>query len=68
MMHPVQDVPGAKYIQTMIREPRSLETIVVGVATVLSRTIIFVLRWLGILLLILVGFFVGIVIGVLKRK
>jgi hypothetical protein len=64
----VQNVGGTKYSQFMSLESRSFETFVVGAAAVLSRTIIYVLRWLGILLLILVGFFIAIVIGVLKRK
>ncbi len=48
------------------REP--LEAALVGTATFLSKTIMVTLKVLGMLMLVLVGFMVSLIFGVMKRK
>ncbi len=40
----------------------------VGTATVLSRIIIITLKGLGILMMVMLGFIVSLILGVMKRK
>ena len=48
------------------REP--LEAAMVGTATFLSKTIMITLKVLGMLMLVMLGFIVSLIIGVMKGK
>ncbi len=46
----------------------TLETAMVGTATFLSKTIMITLKVLGMLMLVMLGFLVSLIIGVMKGK
>ena len=48
------------------REP--LEAAMVGTATIISKTIMISLKSLGILMMVMLGFLVSLIFGVMKRK
>lgn len=48
------------------REP--LEAAMVGTATMISKTIMITLKGLGILMMVMLGFIVSLILGVMRRK